>query len=144
MPRFASASLLLCLLSLALGGCGSRPEPAAGAKIRTLAFASVSLAGAADLPPAVAEDLEDALRRAFSSRGYAVVPGPGADGQIRASWFTEQSSAVGLSVSVFDAKGERIFSARSARPIPARQWNPAKVVAEADQLLRSMPPAPAP
>jgi len=152
MTPLPSRPLLLSLLALVLVGCSSRPAPAPQPNVRTLAFASISPAGAGDLSPGLVGDLEDGLRRAFSARGYAVLPGPAADAQVRASWFAEVPAAstgrgepqLGISVSVLDAKGNRIFSARSARTIPGRQWTHARVAAEADQLLRTLPPAPVP
>ena len=148
-----SPPLLLLLLAALLAGCGTASDPARSlAGVRTLTLASVVGLSGADLPSGLSTELESSLRRSLSVRGYQVQDAEGGDAAVRASWFQERrvSAAgrpevlLGISVSFFDRGGQRIFSARSARPNPATQWNGDRVAAEVAHLLRSLPEARAP
>jgi len=143
-----SQPLLLLLAATLLTGCGGRPsadKPLAG--VRTLTLASVSGTSAPELSPGAADELGPALRRSLSVRGYDVRDTDGGDAVVRASWFQEvrvQSAdrtelRLGLSISVFDRTGRRVYSVRSARTTPAGQWNGDRVAAEVAHLLRGLP-----
>jgi hypothetical protein len=143
-----SRPLLLILLASLLAGCGSRPSSATSlAGVRTLTLASVSAVSAAELSPGLDRDLESALRRSLSVRGYQLQDAEGGDAVVRASWYQEsrlQASGrrevhLGISISVFDRSGARVFSVRSSRTTPAGQWNGDRVAAEVANLLRGLP-----
>lgn len=140
--------LLLLSLAALLAGCGTPSDPARSlAGTRTLTLASVVGMSGSDLPQGLASDLESALRRSLSVRGYQVQDAEGGDALVRASWFQERRVSpagraevlLGISVSVFGRGGERVFSARSARLNPATQWNGDRVAAEVAHLLRALP-----
>jgi len=148
-----SRPLLLLLSACLLVGCGARPSPANPlAGVRTLTLASVSGVSASELSPGLGLDLESALRRSLAVRGYQIRDTEGGEASVRASWFQEarllpdgrREVHLGISLSIFDRSGERVFSARSARTTPAGQWNGDRVAAEVSHLLRSLPESGAP
>lgn len=145
-----STPALLLLSLVLLAGCGSRPDSGNPfAAVRTLTLASVSEVSSPELPVGLGSELESALRRSLAVRGYQLQEAEGGDAVVRASWYQEnrlQTSGrrevlLGLSVSVFDRAGARVFSVRTARPTPAGQWNADRVAAEVAHLLRGMPEA---
>lgn len=143
-----SPPLLLLMLAALLAGCGTSSDHSKSlAGAGTLTLASVVGMSGPDLPQGLGADLESALRRSLSVRGYQVQDAEGGDAVVRASWFQERRVSpegraqvlIGISISIFDRKGERVFSSRSARPNPAGQWNGDRVSAEVAHLLRSLP-----
>lgn len=143
-----SRPLLLLMSACLLAGCGSRPSSATPlAGVRTLTLASVSAVSASELSPGLDRDLESALRRSLSVRGYQLQDAEGGDAAVRASWYQESRPQpagrpevrLGISISIFDRAGARVFSVRSSRTTPAGQWNGDRVAAEVAHLLRSLP-----
>lgn len=150
MPQLKSLPLLLGALALLVIGCGTRSDPAAAfAGVRTLSLASVAGTSSPELSSTVSGELEVALRRSLSVRGYQVSDSPGGDAVVRASWVQQgqvqpggrSEVLLGVSLSIFDRKGARIHSARSVRLIPSGQWNADRVSGEVSALLRGVPEA---
>lgn len=91
----------------------------------------------------------DTIAMELTRHGYVVVSSKAsAEGVLRMSWNTGISTSnfegdcpLSLSMTLFNLKGQRIFSGNTGPAVPTSFWNPTRANAEVVLMLSSMPSA---
>lgn len=91
----------------------------------------------------------DTVAMELTRHGYVVVSSRGlAEGVLRMSWKTgtsttnfESDCPLSLSMTLFNLKGQRIFSGNSGPAIPSSFWSQSRANAEVASMLSPMPSA---
>lgn len=129
--------------------CSSRPDRSGDlAKVRNLNVTPVISGSSSSTTQNLELTVQESIQRSVTARGYTVTKDGTADATVRAAWLIGNETTNGkteriytLSVSVFNAQGERIFSARSINGWPEVLWTEARVNSEIAALFRALPEA---
>jgi hypothetical protein len=130
--------------------CSSRPDRSSDlAKVRTLNITPVISASTSSTTQNLEQTVQDSIQRSVAARGYTVTKDGAADATVRAAWLIGNETTTNgkteriytLSVSVFNAEGDRIFSARSIKGWSEVLWTEARVNSEIAALFRALPEA---
>ena len=129
--------------------CSSRSDRSGDlAKVRNLNVTPVISGSSSSTTQNLELTVQESIQRAVTARGYTVTKGGTADATVRAAWLIGNETTNGkteriytLSVSVFNAQGDRIFSARSINGWPEVLWTEARVNSEIASLFRALPEA---
>ncbi len=133
-----------------LCACSSRPDHSADlAKVRNMNVTPVISGSTSSTTQNLELTVQEAIRRSVTARGYTITKDGTADATVRAAWLIgNETSTSGktervytLSVSVFNAEGDRIFSARSIKGWSEVLWTEDRVNAEIAALFRALPEA---
>ena len=142
MPR---AWLNCLIISIALIGCTN------GGRAKVASVKTVFIENARPSSNQTAETLSSSVSESvaieLTRRGYVVMDSKkSAEGILRVTWQVSPTAVnnsneypMSLSMTLFNQKGQRIFSGNSGPAVPSAFWNKTRARAEVASILARMP-----
>ncbi len=148
--RFTPLALVLIAVSMIGCGSSSRVQKSINfTKVYVESPQSSDFSNVAQFNSTVVETAEGELR----SRGYTVTHSKSdADATLRSTWHTsctgnsirKDEISISLSMSLFNNKGQKVFSSDSGSAVPISYWSVAKTATAVDNVLSQLPVVTAP